>query len=610
MTGFLSMSRASEAYASRIATYEAKAKALDQRGATIANLRLLVFLVFVAVTGLVVFQKLPKPALGGSAAAFGIYVVLALVHSRVVREEQRARVLLELNQRAAQRIAGTWHEWKTFPAAPIENHPFAGDLDLVGQGSLTHKIDDTGTKAGERTLVSWLLAEPPSVETIMARQGAVKELTPELDFRQAIVAEAKMASRSKADPSRFIAWAEQPSGFGAIRWAYVLAHISPVFTLTGAVLWGSDLWPSGALLFWGGVAVQSVVVALTRKTINAMWASLTSGDEGVLRFEETFRTFSKQRFDQPMLQQLQRGANVGSDKPVADRLADFARLLAFAELKSSGQVHPIVNLVTLWDVHWFFRMDQWRAREGAGVRQWFDALAQLEALSCFASSAFENENAVFPTVKDAPAHFESVDLGHPLLDKPVTNSISFPSPGHAVVITGSNMSGKTTLMRTMGLNAAMALAGMPVCARSLSISRLSVVTSMRLKDSLERGVSYFYAEVQRVKQLLDAAQAHRDQTMFLLDEIFMGTNTRERQIASKFLLRTLLDAGAIGAVTTHDLTLCELESERPGKIRNIHFRDQMVNGEMSFDYVLRDGVVTTSNALEVLRRVGVNVPAT
>jgi DNA mismatch repair ATPase MutS len=171
------------------------------------------------------------------------------------------------------------------------------------------------------------------------------------------------------------------------------------------------------------------------------------------------------------------------------------------------------------------------------------------------------------------------------------------------------MSGKTTLMRAMGLTQVMALAGLPVCASSLQVSVAQVLTSMRVKDSLERGVSYFYAEVQRIKALLDAAQADRDRCLFLLDELFMGTNTKERQIASRQLVLMLLDAGACGAVTTHDLSLCELSVERPTLIRNVHFRDDVSGGDMTFDYRLREGIVQTTNALEVLRRAGVPVQA-
>ena len=187
------------------------------------------------------------------------------------------------------------------------------------------------------------------------------------------------------------------------------------------------------------------------------------------------------------------------------------------------------------------------------------------------------------------------------------NDVKLEGPGTALVITGSNMSGKTTLMRAMGLNTVLALAGMPVAAQTLKLSVVQVLTTMRVKDSLERGISYFYAEVQRIKLILDVAQANPKRTLFLLDELLMGTNTRERQIASRELLRMLLATGAAGALTTHDLSLTELASYPGLTVRNVHFRDLEQNGEMTFDYLLRDGVVETTNALEVLRRAGVEI---
>jgi DNA mismatch repair ATPase MutS len=338
-----------------------------------------------------------------------------------------------------------------------------------------------------------------------------------------------------------------------------------------------------------------------------MWMALSSGERAFVRFEETFAAIDRQTFAHPRLVSLKAGIQP-SGPSVSERLARFARLMGFAELKTSGQMHPVINVLTLWDLHVLFRVERWRGEHGVGVRGWFDALAQLEALSAFAGYAFERPDDVFPQLADEGFRFEAKALGHPLLDRPVRNDVSLPGPGQALIITGSNMSGKTTLMRTMGLNTVMALAGLPVTASSLLVGRAQVLTSMRVKDSLERGVSYFYAEVQRIKLLLDTARTHQRACLFLLDELFMGTNARERSLASKHLMRELLDLGASGAVTTHDLALCELEAELPGKTRNVHFRDQVSEGEMTFDYTLRDGVVTTTNALEVLKRAGVVVP--
>lgn len=609
------MAEARGEYETRVKQYQAALLELDQRGARLANLRTLTFLGFVGLLLARIFQDkfvslagVPSAVLMlASLASLVGYVALAIVHARVLREEEFSRVKLGLNERGLKRLAGQWHDFPSTGEGKVpDGHLYGGDLDLTGKGSLFQRLDDTGTAAGEARLMGWLLEPAPSAAEVRSRQDAVKELAPLLDFRQSLVAESRLAGKKdKANPSRFLEWAEAPSSLKPIAWAWPLAHVLPVFTL-GAGFLAANEWIS-ALPFWIGLLAQIAVVLITRKPIATMWAAVTLGERGFVRFEQTFRAIDAQALTGERLKTLQHGLQDGP--PVSDRLKHFTRLLALAELKHSGQMHPIINALTLWDLLVLFRLDRWRESHGKGVRKWFDALAELEALSSFAAWHFERPGDAFPEVSDEPVHVEAIELGHPLLENPVRNDVRFAGPGSAMVITGSNMSGKTTLMRATGLNTVMALAGLPVCAKSMKVSRVQVLTSMRVKDSLERGVSYFYAEVQRIKTVLDTAKTHRDRCLFFLDELFMGTNARERQIASKQLMLMLLDFGAAGAVTTHDLSICELATERPERIRNVHFRDEMKGGDMTFDYRLREGVVQTTNALEVLRRAGVDVRA-
>lgn len=601
----MSEANARQAYAERSASAATRLATLDRAGARLANLRTVAFVALLAVLGLVIFERLPRAGLFGALACFAAYIVLAIVHARVLHDEAKTTVKKALNDRGLARLDGQWHGFPSTGQRHLgDGHLYAADLDVFGQGSLFQRVDDTGTVAGEAQLAQWLRQAAATVDDVAQRQAAVRELAPLLDFRQALITEARMAGAQKADPTRFIVWAEADSGLGAIRWAYPLAHVLAPATLTLGLLSAMDVLGNGPFL--GLLGAQLIVVLLTRKPLGRMYDALQLGERGFVRFEETFHAIAHQRFAQPYLQALQRGLEPGQGS-VPERLQRFARLMGFAALRQSGQLHPLINLLTLWDVLVLFRVERWRVEHGQGVRKWFDALAQLEALSSFAGFAFERPDCAFPEVVDSPLTFEAAQLRHPLLQAPVANDVALHGPGSALVITGSNMSGKTTLMRAMGLNAVMALAGLPVAAAKLRVSRVQVLTSMRVKDSLERGVSYFYAEVQRIRTLLDAAKGPLP-CLFLLDELFMGTNTKERQIASKHVLRLLLDAGGAGAITTHDLSLCELAQERPGRVDNVHFRDQMVHGQMHFDYALRPGVVQTTNALEVLRQAGVPVP--
>lgn len=599
------MATARAEYEARVTQFKAELVNLDRAGGRLANLRTITFLGFLGLLFAVGFDRLPRWGLLGSLAFLAAYVALAVIHAGVIRREDFSKVRLSLNERGLLRLQGRWHDFPSTGAGRVpDGHLYAGDLDITGRGSLFQRLDDTGTTAGEQLLLDWLMQPAESADAVRSRQEAVKELGPLIDFRQSLVAEARMAGKKdKADPTRFLAWAEAASTLSAIRWAWPVAHVLPAFTITAGLLSANDV--ISALPFWLGLLVQIAIVVATRKPIGAMWEALSMGERGFVRFEETFRAIDAQQFKAARLAALQRGLQDGP--PVSQRLRQFARLMSFAELKHSGQMHPIINALTLWDLLVLFRIDRWREHHGKGVRRWFESLAELEALSSFATWHFERPEDVFPEVDDGPVHVEAKELGHPLLEQPVRNDVTLAGPGAAWVITGSNMSGKTTLMRATGLNTVMALAGLPVCAKQLEVSRVQVLTSMRVKDSLERGVSYFYAEVQRIKTVLDTAKAHQDRCLFFLDELFMGTNARERQIASRQLMLLLLDLGAAGAVTTHDLSICELAAERPEKIRNVHFRDQMKDGEMTFDYRLREGVVQTTNALEVLRRAGVDV---
>jgi hypothetical protein len=592
-------------YLQRVTDARAALARLDAHGARLANLRLLTFLGAAALAIASVFGKLPSWGYLGALASMGIYVALAVKHAAVVRQERTANTLLSLNERGLARLRG---QWRDFPSQGekyrTEGHLYAADLDVFGHGSLFQRLDETSTQAGEKLLAQWLLAPAASAASIIERQKALKELAPQVDFRQRLVSETRQVVAQKADPSRFIRWVENGSSIGSFKWAFALAHLLPLLTFG---LW---LGVQGRLLLdwvpYVGLGLQIAVVVITSPKLASMYAQLSMGEQGFIQFEATFEAIDAQRFSDPLLQKLKAGLSTGGPS-VSQRLKRFERLHGFASLRSAKEVHWLINALFLWDLHFLFRIERWRTELGSGVRGWFDSLSQLEALSSLATWAYENPECPWPEVDDGPVHYEAQAMGHPLLDNPVRNDVLLSGPGHALVITGSNMSGKTTLMRSMGLNAVIALAGMPVTAQALKLSLVQVVTSMRVKDSLERGVSYFYAEVQRIKAVLDAARANREKTLFLLDELLMGTNTRERQIASRELMRLLLATGAAGALTTHDLSLTELANDPGVKVRNVHFRDEEKGGEMTFDYVLREGVVETTNALEVLRRAGVDI---
>jgi DNA mismatch repair ATPase MutS len=264
----------------------------------------------------------------------------------------------------------------------------------------------------------------------------------------------------------------------------------------------------------------------------------------------------------------------------------------------------------MWDVHCAFALLGWRARAGEHVRAWLDALGEVEALASLAGFAFEHPAFAWPELTPGPL-LEACALGHPLLpaDRRVGNDVSLPVAGRALVVTGSNMSGKSTLLRALGVNAVLAFAGAPVCAAALRIGAVRVATSMRIEDSLEEGVSHFYAELRRLKRVLDWTHDEgRPPVLFLLDEILHGTNSRERVLGACAVVRELVGCAALGAVSTHDLGITALERELGGQVENVHFEEQVEGEAMTFDYVLRPGIVQSSNALRLMRAIGIAVP--
>jgi DNA mismatch repair ATPase MutS len=282
--------------------------------------------------------------------------------------------------------------------------------------------------------------------------------------------------------------------------------------------------------------------------------------------------------------------------------------VSILDARQNGAFRALIAPGLLWDLHGVVAIERWQRRAGKAARGWLDTLAELEALTSMATLAFEHPDFAFPEFDDNELHFDARGLGHPLIsnEKRVVNDVSLPGPGTVLLVTGSNMSGKSTLLRSVGVAAVMALAGAPVCAVSLRMSSCVVRTSMRVSDSLKDGISRFYAELIKIKTVTTTAESGLP-VLFLLDEILHGTNSRERHIGARSIIRTLIERGATGAVSTHDLALASLAESHPDHVCLVHLQEDVVNAQMVFDYRLRQGVVKSGNALRWMRHVGLAV---
>lgn len=601
-----------ELYDKRAATFTARA---EERGASsrmISNLRGLSFGTLV-IAGL--FALLDKETrISGPIAAVGFvaFVVLVIRHARIILAEEDARRFARVNRDAKARVSGTWRTLTEDGARFVDaTHPYSADLDVFGKGSLFQRISVAHTRFGQ-TALSEFLKKPATVGDIELRQEAVKALGGELEVRQRFeahslgVVEPTGTQKQSPDPEGLLAWAEsQPKLVErvALVWA---ARIFPTFTLLGIIGAVAIDLPSAT---WSVPLALSIFVNfLARSDTTRVFLAVSATEGAFLRYGVMLEILESLPVSARLLDAMKARVSEGGVVPSAS-MNRFRRAVGWYDLRHNGLIHPLVNAFTCWDVHCTVRLEKWQLESGKRVRNWFATLGELEALSSFAGLAHDQPDFAFPEIEESGACFEADSLGHPLIDDPnrVTNSVSLPSGGRALLITGSNMSGKSTLLRSMGLSAVMAYAGAPVAAKTLRLARMSVGTSIRVSDSLESGVSHFYAEVRKLKAVVDATNGPLP-VLFLLDEILHGTNSRERQIGARWIIAELLSRGACGAVSTHDMELCRLPDDLMTRVTQVHFRESVQNDQMTFDYKLREGPVTAGNALRVMQLAGLSVP--
>jgi MutS domain V len=535
--------------------------------------------------------------------AFGIAVVL---HARTLQAQTRARVRGEVHQRHLQRLRFAFQAFPNQGTGLLAGaHAYAFDIDLVGRASLFQRIDVTHTLHGGRTLAAWL-GEAASREAITQRQAAVRELSDLIELREALEAAAGEDPQRTLDPSGLQALLQRPSLFERSAWLRVVALALPAITLGTYVAGQLGLIP-GVVWLLPVVAQVGLLMRMGEEVRAAL--DLVTAKAGVFTaFEQMLLVLERAKLQSPLLQSLQQRIALG-DIPASSHLQRIARWAGFAELRQNGLFYVFVNTLTLWDLHVLWGVERFVRDVGQRIDDWFVALGELEALCSLATLAAGDPDATFPEIVADGGALRADGLGHPLLAPSVRvrNDVALRGPGTALVVTGSNMAGKSTLLRAVGQNIALGLAGGPVIAHKMQLPLLRLRASMRADDSLAAGSSYFHAELQKLKGVVTGAE-DAPPVFFLLDELLRGTNARARHVGAKAVLLHLLDRSATGLCATHDVELAALEREQAERIANVHFTDVMVEGEMRFDYRLRPGIVRTSNALRLLRMAGIDVP--
>lgn len=585
----------------------------------LANLRLLAFVLAAAALVWGSWQSMAwAQGLGFLFAA--IFIALVIYHRAVARRRRRWEELWKINTEAGNRVSRAWADLPVRHAVrALPGEPYAADLDVFGHASLFHLLDTLTSHAGEATLAAWLRGPAPP-QTVIARQEAVTELAPMLDLRDELELRGRLINEERPDPQRFLEWAESDIWLTVranswMRWG-AIASIIALWALLIAQVAGVVRYPFWAIF----VAANLLFTFTTGQRIYRLLERAASGEAGFRGYAIAFELICGTPFSSNAL----KSAQARLDKEGVDASTYMHRLHRLTNLiiPASAMLYVPIQAFTLWNVHLLAALERWQSTAGKQARTWLEVLGEMEALSALARLAHDNPGWTFPLLDAGADSLEARDLGHPLLPagRRVNNDVTVGPPGTFLLVTGSNMSGKSTLLRAIGVNIVLAGAGGPVCASSLRLPMVDLWTSMRVEDSLERGVSYYMAELQRLKSVVDAARLDRSlgerRLFYLLDEILQGTNSAERQIAARRVIMYLARQGAIGAVSTHDLTLTD-PSEAPemaSAARLVHFTETLGSGTsgpaMTFDYKLRPGIATSTNALRLMEIVGLHLEST
>jgi hypothetical protein len=604
---------------------EAYSRLLDQRRAEISlreeRHRLLGYgrLAAVAVAAVIALMALGWQALSivWMLVPLAVFAALMIVHDRLLKKLERQKRAAAFFEKALARLDGLWAgTGEAGDRYLASEHPYAADLDLFGKGSLFELLCTARTHIGEDTLARWLMA-PAAPDVVSARNQAVNELRPRLDLREDLAVLGEEA-RTGVDPVSLAAWGEAPAAIAdgrlrVFRWLFTgLGVIGAAALVTWLLAIGNfvhlhrgfdSLARDVALLI---LLANGLFLHRHRNATNAVVAAVEEAAHELGLLSEVLVRLERERFQSGLLSELRQSLD-SEGEPPSQHIARLNRLIE----RLDSRDHVVLRILEpflLWTMHAAAGVENWRRHCGPAVRRWLTATGEIEALCTFAGYAFDHPDDPFPVFAAGGVSVDAEGICHPLIpaEHAVRNDVRLGSAPQVLMVSGSNMSGKSTLLRTLGINAVLAQAGAPVRARRLRLTPLAVGASIKLSDSLQGGVSRFYAEILRIRQILDAT-AGALPVLFLIDEFLAGTNSHDRRIGAQALVRGLVDRGAIGLVTTHDLALADIVESLGGRGANVHFEDHVEDGKIRFDYVMRPGVVRKSNALELMRSVGLEI---
>ncbi|MEO5561841.1 MAG: DNA mismatch repair protein MutS [Chitinophagaceae bacterium] len=588
-----------QTYQSLLSDHTTKANSLSLDLNWLSLLRILLFIgsIFFAykalVTGFFYFTI-------SAIVLFVIFLIILRWYDKLQMKVSFYKALTKINGNEINFLEGKPSAYAGGKEYTDPHHPYSYDLDIFGEGGLFPYLNRTGTSFGQQALADSLLH--PDKKAIQQRQEAIAELTGKLEFRQQVQAYGMIQETKDRELSQLKAWIASTSVFSNKNLYYGLL-IFPLATLS-CLTWYFISEKDSVLNLFYGLFVLNLVVAFsfTRK-ISSYLSVSTSVTKVLEQFSWQLSLIESHSFQSGLLKEMQqklKGGNISASRSIAKLASLFNSLETIINLV----VSILLNGLFLFHIHVLFRLEKWKQQNGKEIMNWLQLLGEIEALNSFANLSYNNPSFCQPALKDTEA-LHAIDMGHPLIraEKRITNSISF-NEHPFVILTGSNMSGKSTFLRTLGINLVLARAGSVVCAKQFELYPYHVHVSMRISDSLQDSESFFYAELKKLQQIIHELEAGK-KTFVILDEILRGTNSNDKHNGTVGLIRKLTAAHACGIIATHDLTVSKLATEYPDHISNQCFESKIINDELLFDYKLGDGVCTTLSASFLMKKMGV-----
>ncbi|UZR92351.1 MutS-related protein [Chondrinema litorale] len=540
-------------------------------------------------------------------AGFILLTVFAFIiryHQKIAWKRDYYSYLSKVNQEEIYRLNNEFKKIKDGGEEFLTpNHAYALDLDLFGNTSVFKSLNRTITVKGKYLLVQWI-SKRAEKSTIYKRQEAVDELKNQSELRKDFQAKGMFHHGSLEEISRLLAWVNTKASDLHQFLPKLLAYLLPTLLFAGVALYlVLDNIPPIIIAF--PLLLNFLALGKYRKTITALCEDTVKSAKILKTYVELFKVLEENEYKSEKLKEIHNKLEINNEK-ASVAIKKLGSILSNLEVRENVYFAMTINLFTLYEIHWALQLEKWKDNHTNELATWFEALAEFDALQSIAGFAYINPDFVQPEITEADYYYEAIELGHPLISatQRVCNNFHFDGKGKVILITGSNMSGKSTFLRTLGINAILAFTGAPVCAKQLKLSAFDVFTSMRIQDSLEENTSAFYAELKRIKLLFEVLKDNQP-VFFLLDEVLKGTNSKDRHLGVNAILKQLFDKNSFGLLSTHDLELNQLADKFPENIVNKSFNSSIINQQLHFDYKLHDGMCHSFSASKLMENLGI-----